>query len=209
MKSIMFKVKKQDVECFQHSDAITYELHMKIPILAAYSVEYFSVHFNPVSGLFTPDCIKENELVIAVEYIPIEDIEVVLHYHGIRDYSLLFPWIQDAKLRKRVGLFYEEADKNFEKGAWLSFALMCGAVFEGMLFAKLNMPDYPNNSLNKMIIKASLNRILTQDEVDIMHKVRESRNLVHGNNFQKPFISRKDAMDIRSTLDQVIKKFAY
>lgn len=37
--------------------------------------------------------------------------------------------------------FYEEAEKNFELGSRLSFTLMCGAVFEGMLYAEL----YPNS----------------------------------------------------------------
>ncbi len=44
---------------------------------------------------------------------------LVIHYHGLKDYSLLFPWVNNNDLRKRLGEYYKEAELNFDSGAWL------------------------------------------------------------------------------------------
>ena len=99
--------------------------------------------------------------------------------------------------------FYEDAEKCFEKGAWLPFSLMCGGIFEGILLAnKIN-----ERKFQKQIDIAKQNKIINGREEKIMNNVRNNRNIVHANNYGSNYVSRKEAMDIRSTLDLLIEKF--
>jgi len=182
-------------------------------MLPAYSVEYFSIQLGPISALEDNLEVEgTNEIKITSEFDISEvpemgiSVSITLNYHGIRDYSMLFPWINNSCLRERLGLFYEECEKNFEQGSWLSFSLMCGAIFEGILYAKLEMPN-SNNTFKKMIDEAFVNELINDSQKEIMDKVRNLRNLVHGNNYRISYVSRKDAMDIRNTLDKLIKSF--
>ncbi|MFC8689279.1 DUF4145 domain-containing protein [Brevibacillus porteri] len=213
MKTTMFEVEKSALNCSKNTDVNTnseYPYIWKISnsLFLAYSIEYFSLQHGGQNVQISADQSVGHELIILSEYELIDDVptSVVLHYHGVRDYSLLFPWVANVNLRERLGLFYEEAEKNFDQGAWLSFALMCGAVFEGMLFAKLN-PASSRNNFSNMITDATANRLLNGHQQNIMNTVRNFRNLVHGNLYTNPYITRKDAMDIRTTLDKLIKEF--
>ncbi|HHT7239778.1 TPA: DUF4145 domain-containing protein [Bacillus cereus] len=218
MKSILFEVNRDYINfsmkpSFSPSEELCpYLWHIKIPILRALSVEYFSVQDRGSFSLSSLDTVVVGDTLTMEAAYPLTDehrsISVVVHYNGIRDYSQLFPWVSNEDLRRDLGLFYEEAEKNFEQGAWLSFALMCGAVFEGMLYARL---DYPaENGFNNMIIAASNEEIgiLTASQREIMDKVRVLRNRVHCNKFTLPYVSRVDAMDIKSLLDRLVKDFS-
>ncbi|MFP7414352.1 DUF4145 domain-containing protein [Priestia filamentosa] len=216
MKSMIMEIKQRDIRIQRNpnsSSQYKFLWSMNIPILPAFSVEYFSVQVGGSIGVSgAEDTIKGDNLIVAsmydLEAVLEYDISVILHFHGIRDYSLLFPWIDNTELRNRVGKFYEEAEKNFEQGAWLSFALMCGAVFEGMLYAKLNMPQ--NNTFFDMITEAyKKSRIINLQQKEIMNDVRHARNLIHSNKFNLDYITRKKAMDIMSTMNKLIKQFAY
>ena len=105
-------------------------------------------------------------------------------------------------MRVRLGEFYREAELNFDGGAWLSFALMCGAIFEGILYAKLEI----NKGFKELIKAAFTDSKITSQTRDIMDMVREYRNLVHSNKYKDPYITRANALDIRTTLDKLIKK---
>lgn len=212
MKSILFEIPKSNIktlECKPGSD-YKYEWYINIPLLPAFSITHFSIQAQiSVSFSTRNDKIQDQYLIVESEFHSNrlgdnEDVIVVLNYHGIRDYSLLFPWITNDSLRNRVGLFYEEADKSFETESWLSLALMCGGVFEGMLYALLQ-PSTNNHTFSKMLNLAKESGILTDNQFVIMDSIRELRNLVHGNKYNSSYITRKEAMDIRATLDQIIK----
>ncbi|WRU97425.1 DUF4145 domain-containing protein [Priestia filamentosa] len=217
MKSMLFKIEEKDLAIHDNPDRTSishYIWNIHIPTLPAFSVEYFEIQYGPLGDL-SDDIdseIKGDNIVISSEYGSIETfadsgVFIKLHYHGIRDYALLFPWIEDTELRTRIGKFYEEAERSFNQGAWLSFALMCGGVFEGMLYAKLGMP---NLTFSNMIHDAHVKKkIVSVKQKDIMHDVRNARNLIHANNFNKDYVTRKKAMDIMTTMDKLIKQFSY
>lgn len=216
---MVFKVDKENLTIKDNPKSTSleynYTWNIHVPILKALSIEYFVAQYGPLTSLFDnmDYYIQGNDIVLNSEYASLESFDpngmlITLHYHGIRDYSLLFPWIADIKLRNRVGEFYEEAEKNFEQGAWLSFALMCGAVFEGMLYAKLNMPK--GTDFFNMINEAYKDKkIINSQQKKVMDTVRISRNLVHANRFKTDYITRKKAMDIMTTINKLIKQFAY
>ncbi|MFJ8457318.1 hypothetical protein [Bacillus paramycoides] len=109
-------------------------------------------------------------------------------------------------MKRDLGSFYEEAEKNFDQGAWLSFALMCGAVFEGMLYDKLGYPS--ENNFQHMTNVAYARNIINEQQNGIIDNVRKLRNRIHCNRFNKPYVSRTDAMDMKSILDTLIKDFS-
>ncbi|MGG3651923.1 DUF4145 domain-containing protein [Bacillus pseudomycoides] len=220
MKSMVFKFNTDNVEVtnnpkFEVEDRLKrypYLCHFKIPILPAFSVEYFSVEVKGDTLLLTNEKLtSENTVTIErmVPYIPddIDSVLIVVHYHGIRDYGLLFPQVTKERLKRDLGLFYEEAEKSFDNGAWLSFALMCGAVFEGMLYDKLGYPK-KENSFVAMTNEAFDNKIINKQQKDILDYVRGLRNRIHCNKFNSPYVSRTDAMDMKSLLDRLIKDFS-
>lgn len=223
MKSMFFKFNRENVSItdnpnFNFEDQIRkkpFLCHFKIPILPAFSVEYFSVEVRGDTLLFTNEKLTSED-TLTIETIEsrilehLDSVSVVVHYYGIRDYSKLFPWIEQGGLRHDLGLFYEEAEKNFENGAWLSFALMCGAVFEGMLYDKLDYPSSNKKQNNfKVMTNAAYDRkIISEHQKDIIDKVRELRNRIHCNKFNLPYVSRADAMDIKALLDKLIKDFS-
>ncbi|OOR20552.1 DUF4145 domain-containing protein [Bacillus cereus] len=219
MKSMLFRVTSEYVTSsnnpsFDRDDLqrthFPYLWDLRIPILPAFSVVYFSIECEgDLVFSVTRDEIHDDILTIESDRSDLFDSEylsVVVHYNGIRDYSLLFPWVEKDGLKHDLGLFYEEAEKNFDQGAWLSFALMCGAVFEGMLYDKLGYPS--KNNFNNMINVANDRNIISEHQKNIIDKVRESRNRVHCNKFDLPYVSRTDAMDMKSLLDRLIKDFS-
>ncbi|RAS75235.1 DUF4145 domain-containing protein [Priestia endophytica] len=217
MKSITLDIKTENVEVYANSDTASiceYEWHIHIPILSAFSVEYFVLQYGPFSSFSesTSLSIQGNKIIAESQFASLEELGqecvAILHHHGIRDYSLLFPWVENVDLRERIGRFYEEAEKSFEQGSWLSFALMCGGVFEGMLYAKLNMPQ--NNNFYAMIEAAYEDReIINLQQKGIMDDVRNARNLIHASRFKQDYMSRKKAMDIMTTMSKLIKRFSY
>lgn len=132
---------------------------------------------------------------------------LIVHYHGIRDYRLLFPAISTAGRAQRLANYYEEADKCFDSGAWLSFMLMCGAIFEGLLFDAIG-----NSSLQKfisLINKAAERELITNSEQKLIDIVRGYRNTVHLDNDEGRYVSRADVMDTRKVLDNIVERFSY
>ena len=79
-----------------------------MPIMPALSVVYIEIF----GKYFTKYDMLDDTRIHLTAYCPGEfhfgygDTNVVVHYNGIRDYSMLFPWIADESLRKRIGEFY-------------------------------------------------------------------------------------------------------
>ena len=186
-----------------------------VPVLSAYAIEYAEL-------IVPPDLDGAQETRILIDhgfeingnkvlwhsyrqpmfgdYEPI----LIIHYHGIRDYKLLFPSISSDIRMQRLENYYEEADKCFEAGAWLSFMMMCGAVFEGLLFDRIG-----SSKFKSLITKAAKQKLITDHEQSLMDKVREYRNIVHLDNSEDTYVSRTDVMDTRKVLDTIIQRFSY
>lgn len=180
--------------------------NLPLPIINAYAIDYYDFRLNGVAGYSSWVDIKDGCIdVTAVEFTiaPYENYELLIYYHGIRDYEALFPFVTDSKLRERMADFYEDAEKCFESSAWLPFLLMCGGLFEGMLRSQ-SVTDF---SFAAQISKAAEENIITTEEASIMTKVRQGRNVIHASKSESEYIKRKDAMDIRKVLDKLIDKF--
>ncbi len=204
MKSTIFDLDITAPTCDHNNPSDNVHIYeFIIPILPAFAVEYFTLQFGAMS------CFPDNQASILddkltfVESYSLEELDckLIIHYHGIREYKLLFPFVTDTSLQERLGDFYREAEITFDNGSWLSFMLMCGAIFEGILFAKLGQ----NKSFNDLIYDASSQSLIDEHTVSIMHKVRGYRNLVHANKHTCLYVSRMDSMDTRITLDKLIK----
>jgi hypothetical protein len=196
----------------------TYErvVAVEVPTLSAYAVAYadFTPPMNMDSGMSVLSlgahfAVDADELKFcsgfSLKFSGIESCRLLVHYHGIRDYSRLFPMIMDLPLRIRLGQFYEEAERTFENGSWLGFALMAAAVYEGLLGWKLNAPS---SKFARLIETAHQRGLIEDQEVDVLSTAREHRNLVHASRFETPWVQRADAMNMRVTMDGLVRKLA-
>jgi hypothetical protein len=124
----------------------------RVPTLPAYAIEYAELRVNrSTDGVGKADLLLDRDfeikgdIVIWPTYNPplgggVASERLIVHFHGIRDYGCLFPQMGCEAMTRRVGEYYREAEICFEQSAWFSFAVMCGAVFEGLLFDR-----YPKN----------------------------------------------------------------
>jgi len=205
MKSTIFDLDVTAPTCV-HKE-LSYNNHIyefTIPTLPAFAIEYFTLQFGDLSCFPSKEeSIQNDKLTVCPEYnLDNFDSKLVIHYHGIRDYKLLFPFVDNTSLQERLGNFYREAEITFENASWLSFILLCGAIFEGILFSKLGQ----NKSFNELISTASQQDLIDTHTESVMNIVRRYRNLVHANKHTEPYVSRADAMDTRITLDKLIKE---
>ncbi len=180
----------------------------KVPTLPAYAIEHSDFSINGLGSNKEGDeyVITGDEVLReAADVAATDSLRLLIYYHGIRDYRLLFPSIADLALVERLAKFYEEAEKNFDNGSWLSYVLMCGAIYEGLLFAKLNV----NKNFAALISDAQASDLIDIDieTVNVIDRARNFRNLVHANRYHEVYVSRADATDMRTTIDKLIKKF--
>ncbi|MBW4443943.1 MAG: hypothetical protein KME10_22495 [Plectolyngbya sp. WJT66-NPBG17] len=204
MKSTIFELDTTASTCnYKKSSHDVHIYEFTIPTLSAFAIEYFTLQFGALSCFpDKEDLIQNDKLTVQPGYsLDGMDCKLVIHYHGIRDYKLLFPFVTNSSLQERLGDFYREAEIAFENASWLSFMLMCGAVFEGILFAKLGQ----NKSFKDLITAAKQQGVIDTHTESIMTTVRGYRNLVHANRHTELYVSRIDAMDTRITLDKLIK----
>lgn len=132
---------------------------------------------------------------------------LTVHYHGIRDFRLLFPGVSTPERRTSLASYYEETEKCFDSGTWLSFMLMCGAIFEGLLFDRIGSST--KNKFFELIANAESSGVISPDEAELFDNVRRYRNLVHLNQAENEFVRREDVMDTRKMLDLIITRFSY
>lgn len=188
-------------------------MRFNIPILNAYSIEYFIFHEwalnstipNNDSNIWKTKIIDWKELVLDTNFKNFEDwlFAVTIFYHWVRSYPELFYWVENSKQKIRLWQYYKEAEKNFKTRSYLSFMLMCWAIFEWILEAK-----GINWRFHEKIAKAYLDKLIGEETEIIMNKIREKRNVVHLNNFDTyDYPSTTDFMDTRKELDYLILYF--
>lgn len=181
-----------------------YDYTFEIPLLPAYAIEYFVFDLGLFSLYESPDVrIEGNRLHVRFPE-PLSETErfrLFVHYHGIKDYALLFPGVREPSLRVRLGQFYQEAEFAFASAPWLSFSLMCGAIFEGMLHDKIGgrRPTF-----DALIGSAFDRGLVDAGTRDVMHTVREHRNQIHASRHGEPYVSRMNAMETRTVLDKLV-----
>ena len=124
-----------------------------------------------------------------------------VYHSGIKDYSRLFPHVEQEELRYRLGQFAAEADKAFGGRAWMSYVMMVGSVVEGVLFNK-----FGKGSFHDLIGKAHESGIIDDAETNIFYEVRELRNNIHAAKFKKKFADRGVAMEVGVTYDKLLKR---
>ncbi|MBY4678889.1 DUF4145 domain-containing protein [Marinobacterium arenosum] len=206
MKTTVFRLEGGDRQ--MPDPALLAEIMVyEIPTLPAYSILAASLEFSDpffseaTSG--NPDfAIDGNRLQVnpRQNYFGAQN-RLIVHYAGIRDYSLLFPHIDTPALQQRLGQFAEEAEKAFDAGAWMSFVMMAGAVIEGLLSVQ-----YHKRKFHQLIDSAQDSGLLSERDAQRVHDVREARNTIHADRYQDPFVDRCLAMDIFQIYDQLIKR---
>ncbi|EKO3807806.1 hypothetical protein NTE05_005074 [Vibrio harveyi] len=200
MKSTVFILNANDATV-TGSSGFDYTYVFEIDLLRAYAIEHYKIQIGALSAFpDTSDSLVDNKLTIQPGYELDDELgcRLTIYHHGIRDYSLLFPTVTNLDLRERLGLYYQEAESAFESGSWLSFMLMSGALFEGMLHHKLGGNDQ---------FASLISRINDMSETDIalIQKIKNFRNLVHASRFNEPYVTRADAMDIKIILDRMLR----
>ncbi len=187
------------------------DVKFHIPILKAYAIEYsefsfrggFNDHKESIEGKGYE--LVEDGLIWRDSFYPsfpgMDYYRLIIHYHGIRDYEALFPNVKNNSLRTRLSKFYEEAESNFDNAAWLSYALMCGALYEGLLFSHLDA----DLKFKSLIEEAHKQKMIDSKTESIMQATREIRNLVHASRCVEPYVTRAQAMDMRTTMDRLIQ----
>jgi len=213
MKSLYIILKKSQIySAFEEIDDRSYKIKFKLPILKAFSIEYFIFHEWALNFTFSNShsnteltCIKNWDILeIETGFPEFQDwvFALTIFYHWIRDYSELFYWVNIIELKNRLWKYYEEAERNFNSWAYLSFLIMCWAIFEWMLEAKW-IPWLFKIKIDTAYTK----KLINEDTKKIMHKVRELRNIIHWNNYNKQYPIITDFMDTRKELDNLILYF--
>lgn len=189
----------------------------RVPTLSAYAIEHAELVLPPhvdvghVEQVEGKDFVIDGDLVrlkapccdpFLREGVPDSRVRLCIHYHDIRDYELLFPQVTDQTLRKGLALFYEESQLAFEARAWLSFAVMAAAVYEGLLRCRFSKPK---GMLLELSGLAHEHKLITDAELHLLDAARRARNLVHLSTQTAGSISRTQALDIRTSLDRLVR----
>ncbi|TCK06126.1 hypothetical protein [Marinobacterium mangrovicola] len=192
-----------------------------VPSLPAYAILHHALSFDLSIPIETgiqhqPYTIEGDKVVLSGRSIAglslIDRVTLTIGYSGVRDYALLFPHIQNEKLRSRLGWFAEEAERTFDASAWMSFVLMAGAVIEGLLTVRFYGDNGPNRNRDgkvdfyRLIKRAGESGLLSEGECENVDSVREARNTVHADRYESPFVDRKLAMDTYLVYDRLLKR---
>jgi hypothetical protein len=203
MKKFSIKLYKKD--SYINGNDILYH----IPIIDAFGIVSYTYYSGIISnGEEGNIIIKDKKLVLvnyAEYYKHIAEFSILtISYCAIRDYSLLFPSIlkENKKLAQRLGKYYYEAEKAFEGESWLTYSLMCAAIYEGLLYFKITeRVDFIQK------INGAFNRsMINEKERNLMHIARQKRNLVHPNNYNQEYVLRSEAVDMRTAMDDIIHR---
>jgi hypothetical protein len=180
-----------------------------LPILAAYAVHHSKVEME--NALHVDFGYQQPKYVIENDTVRLKNIGsgmssphrgvLTLYHAGIKDYSLLFPHINNESLRQRLGQFAQEAESAFESQSWMSYVMMVGAVVEGLLFNQFNKDNFC-----ELITLAGENGILDTNEVTVIHEVRALRNRVHASKHEQAFADRKIAMELNVIYERLLKR---
>ena len=202
MKTAVFDLNLSSAICMKNLDKQQYQYEIAVPTLSAYAIEYSTLQLSGLTTFLHHSTLMDDKIEVHTKFrLEDKECKLVIHYHGIRDYALLFPSVKEVSLKNRLGEFYRETEFAFNEGIWLSFMLMCGGIFEGLLYSKIGK----KLNFNQLIDLAHSSTLINDRAKNIMHNVRNYRNLVHANKHSAPYVSRVDAMDTRAVLDSLIK----
>jgi len=134
-----------------------------------------------------------------------DEIELLIHYYGVRDYQSLFYFLGDHELEDKMGRYYHESELCFVNGCWLSYLMMVGAIFEGILYDKLKDAieldkDNAAKNFGKLLDKAYGDGSIIDETYMIMNSIRKKRNLVHVGCDPDSYPTYTDAMDAKAVL---------
>jgi hypothetical protein len=180
-----------------------------LPILAAYAVHHSkvemenSIHLD--TGYQQPNYVIDNNCVILKNsdhgvFSPSTGV-LTLYHAGIKDYSLLFPHINNESLRHRLGQFAQEAESAFESQSWMSYVMMVGAVVEGLLFNQFNKDNF-----SQLIKLAGESAILDLNDVAVITEVKALRNRIHASKHEQVFADRNIAMELNIIYERLLKR---
>ncbi|EOD77771.1 hypothetical protein D515_03533 [Grimontia indica] len=180
-----------------------------VPTLSAYAIEFSELR---IFGFFEEGTHKTltqdidyfiNGDSIFIDYfhpVHVTYIQLIVNYHGIREYELLFPKVTNLELKSRLAKFYQESEASFESQSWLCYSLMNAAIFEGMLISVIGKDCGFYNLIEMAKNKGYINSF----ESECIHNARNKRNLIHAGKFKADFITRAEAMDLRTVMDKLI-----
>lgn len=208
MRTTVFELSRPEVHVREQRFGLMDEVFY-VPTLPAYAIlnhrlEYRSSMWGldyKVNYEVEDSCVK----VIGVKQkLPMEVsvCSLTVHYAGIRDYSLLFPSVNDLGLRGRLGELAEEADNAFHSGAWMSFTIMAISAMEGLLISELGV----EGTLSELIKKALQHEVINESESMLLHNAREVRNRIHAGRYAEPLADRSSGTDLYVLFDRLIKK---
>lgn len=239
MEITVIKIDKKD---FTKKILNNGEIHpvCKKEILKAYSIAYIELidgeiphiqgrNFNFYKDTNTIEITYEYDDFIENDNFSEDSVNLYVYYYGIKDYALLFPEIckHDLKFATMLGNYYYEAEKAFKDECWISFSLLCGAIYEGILSFKYRNKQVEiknqykirqdwNIDFSNYIKYAKLKNDINENQATIMDKTRKYRNNIHPLKMEKNFDVNKyitdlrtSAMNIMETLDYMLKNFKY
>jgi len=185
----------------------------KIPTLSAYAIQSSNIEGAPTDveeGAVGTSHVIEGDMLywfgdmwlglygVRKAYQPY----IRITYIGIKDYRDFFAFVEEDKVRQRLAEMFEEAESAFENQMWFSYTIVAGAVCEGILFSVLqagkSVPFKP------LIERAKKNQVISLTQANILHKVRNLRNIIHPSNYEEPNITRPVAMDLKILIDELL-----
>lgn len=210
MKTTVFELTGGSFRSFYNTQGAQDRVYT-IPTLPAYailttSLEYHDPgRFDEFGNGMSPRHSVDNDSVIIHNVSGLPDMNsdgnrLIVHYAGIRDYSLLFPHINNPEKQMRLGQFADEADRAFESSAWMSFVIMSSAVVEGLL------SEYFKGKFMALIQQAEAENLISTSEAESLQTVRLVRNQFHTNKYSGAFADRTLAMDVFTLYDRLLKR---
>jgi hypothetical protein len=190
-----------------------------VPTLPAYAIVSYNLQYR--SSFFEPmhpehEIVSDSVRIRSVPaWFPTETRQATLsvQYAGIRDHSLLFPSVERADLRKRLGEFAEEAETAYENGSWMSFTVMAISAIEGLLcdtfgqaVKKWEKRKTTHGELARVMSFAIEEGALDPHEGALLSEARRVRNRIHAGRFYEPLACRSSATDMYVLYDRLLKK---
>jgi hypothetical protein len=190
---------------FQQSEAVFH-----LPQLPAYAMHHSQLTLD--NGLF-PEAsqsqqpeyrLTANSLILDPSSMPVWGGPrgwLTIYHNGIKDHQLLFPHVENSKLKSRLGQFAQEADNAFASQSWLSYVLMVGGVLEGLLYYA-----YKLRYFGEMINTALENNLISEQEAGQINEVRLARNQIHADKYNRSIPNRSLALEISVIYERLLKR---
>ncbi len=209
MKVTVFRVQSPLSTNPNHLLSTVPTLLYTVPILPAYAVQDSKLELDYILSDFNERSprheIRGNQVEAFVGGLGFDSTPrsgfLTVYHSGIKNYSLLFPHIENDLLRVRLGQLAQEAESAFESRSWMSYVVMVGAILEGLLIAHFDFKGFA-----KLISKAQKAEIITLEERVIFDEVRDMRNRVHPDRYEEQFADREIALELSVIYDKMLKR---